>query len=172
MTSVEPDYLASDTAGKIDAINDVVKFYENKNNSRYDYVLDLDCTSPMRTLNDLEEAFKLLENDKNAFNLFSVSEPGRSPYFNMVEKKENGYYDLVKKPESHVLTRQSAPQVYDMNASFYIYRRIFFEKGCDDAITERSLIYLMPHVCFDLDHPIDFEIMSYLVENDKLDLEL
>lgn len=167
-----PDYLASDTAGKIDAINDVVKYYEKKNNTKYDYVLDLDCTSPMRTLNDLEEAFKLLESDKNAINLFSVSEPGRSPYFNMVEKKENGYYDLVKKSDSHVLTRQSAPQVYDMNASFYIYRRIFFEIGCDDAITERSLIYLMPHACFDLDHPIDFEIMSYLVENKKLDFEL
>ena len=26
-----PDYLASDTAGKLDAINDVVKYYEKKN---------------------------------------------------------------------------------------------------------------------------------------------
>lgn len=167
-----PDYLASDTAGKIDAIRDVVKYYEEKNDTKYDYVLDLDCTSPMRTQQDLEEAFKLLETDENAINLFSVSEPGRSPYFNMVEKKENGYYNLVKKTDSHVLTRQSAPQVYDMNASFYIYRRLFFELGCDDAITERSLIYLMPHACFDLDHPIDFEIMSFLVENKKLDFEL
>ena len=167
-----PDYLASDNAGKIDAINDVVQFYEKKNHTKYDYVLDLDCTSPMRTQQDLEDAFALLENNPNAINLFSVSEPGRSPYFNMVEKKENGYYDLVKKADAHVLTRQSAPQVYDMNASFYIYRRLFFEMGCDDAITERSLIYLMPHTCFDLDHPIDFEIMSFLVENKKLDFEL
>ena len=30
----------------------------------------------------------------------------------------------------------------------------------------------MPHSCFDLDRPIDFEIMSFLVENNKLDFEI
>jgi hypothetical protein len=34
------------------------------------------------------------------------------------------------------------------------------------------LIYVVPHQCFDLDHPLDFEIISYLIENDKLDFKL
>jgi CMP-N,N'-diacetyllegionaminic acid synthase len=30
----------------------------------------------------------------------------------------------------------------------------------------------MHHACFDLDHPIDFLFMEYLLDNNKLDFEL
>lgn len=167
-----PDYLASDTVGKIDAIKDILLFTEKKEQIKYDYVLDLDVTSPLRNLDDIENAFRVIQADSNALNLFSVSEAGRSPYFNMVEKKGNGYFSQVKKNQGNVFTRQSAPKVYDMNASFYIYRGVFFDLGYKGAITDRSLIYTVPHICFDLDHPIDFEIISFLIENNKLDFSL
>ena len=167
-----PDYLSNDTVGKIDAITDILLFSERKEQIKYDYVLDLDVTSPLRNIDDIESAFAILESDSNAVNLFSVSDAGRNPYFNMVEKKENGYFAQVKKIQGDVFTRQSAPKVYDMNASFYIYRRIFFDLGYKEAITDRSLIYKVPHICFDLDHPIDFEIISFLMENNKLDFSL
>lgn len=163
-----PASLSGDTVGKIDAIKDIVLFTEKLKGLKYDYILDLDVTSPLRTLEDLEEAFELINADANAVNLFSVCECGRSPYFNQVEQKENGYYNKVKDAGT-VLTRQSSPKVYDLNASFYIYRRRFFELGYKGAITDRSLIYLMKHTCFDLDHPIDFEIISFLLEKKKLD---
>ncbi|WP_018667800.1 cytidylyltransferase domain-containing protein [Bacteroides gallinarum] len=167
-----PDYLANDTVGKIDAIKDIVLHSEKKNNCTYDYVLDLDVTSPLRTLQDLTDAFELIRKDEHAINLFSVSEAGRSPYFNMVEQKPNGYYAQVVKPKNNVFTRQSAPKCYDLNASFYFYRRRFFDEGYRGAITDKSLIYVMPHTCFDMDHPIDFEIMTYLLSNRKLDFML
>ena len=164
-----PEYLANDTVGKIDAIKDLVLYSESKQGQTYDYILDLDVTSPLRNLQDLKIAFDILRSDENAINLFSVSEAGRSPYFNMVEQKENGYYAQVKMPDNNVFTRQSAPQVYDLNASFYFYKRSFFDMGYKGAITDRSLVYKVPHICFDLDHPIDFEIISYLMSNNKLD---
>lgn len=167
-----PEYLANDTVGKIDAIKDLVLYSESKQGQTYDYILDLDVTSPLRNLQDLKIAFDILRFDENAINLFSVSEAGRSPYFNMVEQKENGYYAQVKMPDNNVFTRQSAPQVYDLNASFYFYKRSFFDMGYKGAITDRSLVYKVPHICFDLDHPIDFEIISYLMSNKKLDFLL
>jgi CMP-N-acetylneuraminic acid synthetase len=90
----------------------------------------------------------------------------------MVEQKKNGFFAQVKQPEGLVLSRQSAPKVYDLNASFYFYKRAFFDFGYQGAITDKSLIYVVPHICFDLDHPIDFEILSYLMENNKLDFGL
>jgi CMP-N-acetylneuraminic acid synthetase len=171
-TYIRPDSLAGDTVGKIDAITDVLHYYEQKLGKRYDYVLDMDVTSPLRNLDDLLTAFEILKNNPSAINLFSVSPANRNPYFNMVEQKENGFFALSKTLETGVLTRQSAPAVYDMNASFYFYRRSFFEKGYKGAITDKSLIYVVPHLCFDLDHPIDFEILSYLMTNQKLDFEL
>ena len=167
-----PDYLAGDTVGKIDAIKDVLLWKEKSNQSHYDYILDMDVTSPLRNLQDLTKAFEFIQSNDQAINLFSVSPANRSPYFNMVEQKENGFYAQVKQPEGLVLTRQSAPKVYDMNASFYFYKRAFFDLGNKGAITDKSIIYVVPHICFDLDHPIDFEIISYLMANNKLDFEL
>ncbi len=168
---VRPAQFATDTAGKIDTIFDLLLYQEKKNDINYDYILDLDVTSPLRTLDDLVDAFTLLKNDDDAVNLFSVNYASRNPYFNMVEKKENGYYDLVKK-DGAILSRQTAPKVYDLNASFYFYKRLFFSEGLKTVFTDHSLIYLMPHLCFDLDHIIDFEFLNFLLSNNKLDFSI
>lgn len=166
-----PAELANDTCGKLDAISHAWEWAEEHFGCRYDYVLDLDCTAPLRTLEDVLEGFRILEAQPEALDLFSVSPAARNPYFNMVEQKENGYFDLVC-PDSGFTSRQSAPKVYDMNASFYIYRRKFFEEGRRDPNTPLSLVYVMPHRCFDLDEPVDFDFMEYLMENGKLGFEL
>jgi CMP-N,N'-diacetyllegionaminic acid synthase len=168
-----PDYLATDTAGKIDTIRDLLLYEESIIDDKYDFILDLDVTSPLRTLVDIEEALNIILENPEALNLFSVNPAARSPYFNMVEKNAEGFFSLVKtNPDGSVMTRQSAPKVYELNASFYWYRRSFFDKGIKSAITDRSLIYEMNHICFDLDHPVDFLFMEYLLQNNKLDFEL
>ena len=166
---VRPEFLATDTAGKLDAIVAAKDYAEATYNKKYDYVIDLDVTSPLRNFKDLESANKLLDSDQDAYNIFSVSPANRNPYFNMVEEQESGYFTLSKK--GNFLTRQSAPKVYDMNASFYIFRKSFFEKEFKTVITDKSLVYEVPHLCFDLDHAIDFELMSFLLENRKLDFD-
>lgn len=174
---VDSDYarpadLATDTAGKVAAIKDLVFYQENKRQTTFDYVVDLDVTSPLRTLDDLNRAFELLKSDSESYILFSVSKPGRNPYFNMVEKQANGYYGLCKTLDTVTLSRQTAPQVYDVNGSFYFYTRKFFNLDFKSVLTDKTLVYLVEHICFDLDHPIDFEFMEYLVANNKLDFEL
>ena len=173
-TSYErPTFLATDTAGKIDTINDVLLYEEKLANIKFDYVLDMDVTSPLRTFEDLVNALNLLINKPDAKNLFSVNPAARNPYFNMVEQNTNGFYSLIKtNPDGSVMTRQTAPKVYDLNASFYWYRRSFFESGEKSAITDKSIIFKMKHICFDLDHPVDFLFMEYLLQNDKLDFNL
>jgi CMP-N-acetylneuraminic acid synthetase len=90
----------------------------------------------------------------------------------MVEESANGYFNLVKKLNDSVMSRQAAPLVYELNASFYWYKRYFFDLGVNSPITEKSLVYVMPHICFDLDKPIDFSFMEFLMSNDKLDFKI
>ena len=169
---VRPDILATDSAGKIGAISDLWKFAEATRKVRYDYVIDMDVTSPLRTVADLRSALEKLIAQPEALNIFSVSPAGRNPYFNMVQEEADGRVGLVKKPEGVLMTRQSAPPVYDMNASFYIFRRSFFERGEISSITDYSLAFVMDHVCFDLDEPLDFEIMDFLLREEKLNFSL
>lgn len=168
---VRPIDLATDQAGKIDTINDLLNFEEKRNNLKYDYILDLDVTSPLRNIEDLIISFNQF-NSSDAITLFSVNSASRNPYFNMVEENSNGYFDLVKKQKGNVLSRQSAPRVYELNASFYWYRRFFFDLGVNSPITEKSIVYVMPHICFDLDHPLDFSFLEFLMLNDKLEINI
>jgi CMP-N,N'-diacetyllegionaminic acid synthase len=167
-----PEYLATDSAGKVDTIAHLLAYEENERGLKYDYVLDLDVSAPLRSVEDLNNAFKIVENDKDVFNLFSVSKAHRSPYFNMVESADDGYFQLVKPLSNSILARQNAPIVYDLNASFYFYKRVFFEHGFKSVMSPKALIYEVPHICFDIDNLIDFDIMEFLISNHKLDFDL
>jgi CMP-N,N'-diacetyllegionaminic acid synthase len=168
---LRPDKLSTDTAGKIDTIMDVLIYAENKRKSEYDYIIDLDVTSPLRTIDDVINAFDILKKNEKALNIFSVSPANRNPYFNMVELYPDGFARVVK-PNSGFTSRQQAPPVYDMNASFYIYKRSFFRQNIQKATTDFSLAFLMNHICFDLDHHHDFLFMDFLLTNKLLEFEI
>ena len=168
---IRPSELATDHVGKIDVINDLLKYEEKNLNCKYKNILDLDITSPIRCLSDLQKAFDLFSKNHNSLNLFSVNPSNRNPYFNMVEKKQNGYYNLIIN-NGNYFTRQGSPKTYDLNASFYFYKRIFFENNFKTVFTDRSMIFEMNHVCFDLDHNIDFTFLEFLLSIKYFDFEL
>lgn len=168
---IRPDYLATDKAGKIGVIREAWKYAEDYNNKKYDLVLDMDVTSPLRTVLDLEEAMNKLLLNQEALNLFSVNPASRNPYFNMVEENENGFVSLVKDAGTFK-SRQEVPKVYDVNASFYFYKRKFMENDFETPITQNAIVYEMPHTCFDVDHPIDFTILELMLKNNLLDFSL
>ena len=57
-----PAYLSTDTAGKVDVINDLILYEENFLNTKFEYILDLDVTSPLRTYDDLINGFNIFKN--------------------------------------------------------------------------------------------------------------
>lgn len=168
-----PASLATDSAGKIDTIKDLLLFEENIAQKTFDYILDLDVTSPLRNSRDIKNAFQTIQQNNQALTLFSVNNASRNPYFNMVEQADDGFFKTSKKLDTTTFTtRQSAPKVYELNASFYWYKREFFNQNHNSPITNQSLIYIMPHVCFDLDHPIDFDFLEFLIVQNKLNFDI
>ncbi len=161
-----PDYLANDTCGKPDAIKDALLYAEKKNGKEYDFIIDLDVTSPIRTVEDVEACISKMEECKETLTIFSVNPCARNPYFNMVQEKENGFYGVVL--GGIYKTRQSAPKVYDMNASIYVYRRKALDCENPKAVTDKSLIHVMDHICFDLDEPGDYDYLAYLLETGRI----
>lgn len=163
---VRPAKLGNDVIGKPHVIKDLMLHCERTNKKRYDYVIDLDVTSPMRTAQDIEQCLAIMLDHPDTLTVFSVSPCHRNPYFNMVEKKENGYFGLVK--QSDATTRQGSPAVYDINGSIYVYSRAALDNDNPRAVTPRTLVYVMPHPCFDLDEPEDYDYLEYLLVSGKL----
>lgn len=168
---IRPKALATDSRGKIDVIRAAWQWAEENNHKQYDHVLDMDVTSPLRTQNDLEKAYDQIKVNSGALNLFSVNPAARNPYFNMVELEADGFA-RVSKASKVIKSRQEAPKVYDMNASFYIFSRAYMLGDYEVSTTDRSLIYVMDHVCFDLDEPIDFKVLDIMLKNNLLDFKI
>ena len=170
-TYTRPKYLSTDQVGKIDVKKDKLSYHENENSFKYDYVLDLEVSTPMSTLENLTKAFIKFQKNNYSLNLFSVSNAHKNPYFNMVEQNETGFYSLCKDIGT-VSSRQSSPKVYELNASFYFYKRPYFNNNSLKVINSKSLIYKQPHTSFDIDEQIDFDFFQFLIENNKLPFDI
>jgi CMP-N,N'-diacetyllegionaminic acid synthase len=156
---MRPAELATDTAPKLAVIKHAVRFLEEKQGYRPDIIVDLDPTSPLRTVRDIEGCIGLIK-DEGADNVFSVIKAHRNPYFNMVEVV-NGRVQLVKCLSSALVRRQDAPPVYDMNASIYAWKRDVLMNN-DTLFLEWTRIYEMPDWARDIDGEIDFKFVEYL----------
>lgn len=162
LTIKRPKELSLDTSPKIPVIRHALLKTEKNTGKKYDYIIDLDITSPLREIDDIKNAFFKFLRDNNDI-LFSVTPAHRSPYFNMVEITEDGYVKLVKDLEKPITRRQDAPKCYDMNASIYIWKRdILLSK--DTLFTDNTGIYIMPpERSIDIDSELDFDIVEFLI---------
>ena len=115
-----PVELATDSAPKIPAIRYSLTYMEKCLGKKYEYIIDLDITSPFRNKEDIENVLNIMRVNPSLDTVFSVVKSRRNPYFNMVEKKCGEVKKIIG---SCFETRQQAPDVYDMNASIYCYRR-------------------------------------------------
>ncbi len=116
------DLMSSDTAGKLEVIKDAFVKSEEYYNKKFDYLIDLDATAPLREINDIIKSFhQFLDNNND--NLITAMPSRRSPYFNLVEVNKNGEVSLSKTLNERIVRRQDTPKSYDMNASIYIWKR-------------------------------------------------
>ena len=59
--------LSNDYASKVDVIIDTLVNAEKKFKIKYDLIMDLDVTSPLRNVQDIKKSIKLLKNKKRIF---------------------------------------------------------------------------------------------------------
>ena len=157
-----PDELATDTAPKLPVIRHCVQEAERLSGVRYDVVVDLDATSPLRVPEDIRGAVALLE-EKNVSNVITGAVARRSPYFNLVEEDERGIVGLAKRPEKPIVRRQDAPRCYDMNASIYVWKRDALMNGAG-VFNDDTLLFEMPEDrSIDIDSELDFDIVELLL---------
>lgn len=157
-----PLELATDTAAKVPAIRHCVIAAERHASKRFDILVDLDATSPLRLSEDIIGAVRLLE-ERNVSNVITAAPARRSPYFNLVEVDSDGVVRLSKPLPDQVHRRQDAPPAYDMNASIYVWRRdALFEDP--PVFRPDTALYVMPEDrSVDIDSELDFRIVELLL---------
>jgi CMP-N,N'-diacetyllegionaminic acid synthase len=156
-----PDELASDTATTFDALNHTLENVE-----KYDYVVLLQPTSPLRTEKHIDEAIELLK-EKNADAIISVCEVEHSPLWSNT-LDEN--LDMSNFLRDEVLNKRSQdlPKYYRLNGAIYICKtdKLLENKGF--FLKENIYAYKMNKKhSVDIDEEIDFIIAEKLMQHNN-----
>ena len=157
---IRPKKLSNDGAAKMPVIRHALIETEKKYNIKFDYIFDLDVTSPLRKISDIKKAFTLFLKS-NQDMLISGNKSRKNPYFNMVEKKKDNSLKLVVKPKKYFVRTQDAPIVYELNASIYIWKRraCILQKG---PFCKKTYFYEMPYSrSIDIDSLSDFKMVEF-----------
>ena len=154
--------LSSDNAGKIPVIQDAHRRSCEYFQTSFDVHFDLDCTSPLRIEHDLINAFNLFTKTDSDLTI-SGTKSRKSPYFNIVEVEEDGWVKLSKKSNNNIVSRQQAPQCFDLNASFYIWKKSALLESTE-LILPRTTIYEMPpERSIDIDDSLDLFMVEQIL---------
>ena len=116
---LRPKALASDTSSSIDAIIHAIDYLDGLGR-KYDYLLLLEPTSPLREIKDLEEAFRLIIN-KNLDSLVSVSEATtHHPRFMFTINHNSCMVPYLNDQNCNSLRRQDLEPCYFLDGSIYL----------------------------------------------------
>ena len=163
---LRPSHLVTVDAPKIPVIQHMVGFLEEAGVS-VDRIVDLDPTSPLRTITDISRCIAMLDDECDL--VITGYEAEKNPYFNMVELAEGGLASLCKSVGRDIAGRQQAPKVYAMNASIYVWHRNSLESGLWDG---RVRLYVMPRErSVDIDSSFDFQLVELLMRQQQKTIE-
>ncbi len=150
--------LAGSNVPKPDVWKNCIDEMKKRKFKVYDYMIDLDITSPLRQFDDVYNAFKLKCERKDADLVESMCHSRRNPYFNMM-KKEGPYVNTVI--ECKYVARQQAPEVFDENASIYVLRANCFDDLEFTMDKAKVVPYIMKDTAvLDIDSEADFILME------------
>lgn len=151
--------LGGDKVPKMAVYQDSLRRMEQRAGQPYDWYMDLDITSPLRTAADIENAFALKQARGDLDLVFSVCEARRNPWFNMV-KQVGDHVEQVN--QSRFTGRQQAPVVYDVNASIYVFKRDFLAANTDGMLWRGKIgvSVMMDTGIIDIDSEHDYQLME------------
>jgi CMP-N,N'-diacetyllegionaminic acid synthase len=165
---MRPSELSSDTANKWDVFRHLCESWESINNTKIDYLVDLDVTVPLKTEYDIDEAIQIALANHDIDVVITGYDSERNPYFNMMELTEDGSYNLVKKLDNPIVRRQDAPKVFSLTpAAFIIKRSALF--NLTHWSQGRCQVYPMDRYrAIDIDTEFDFDLVEYIMKKHKL----
>lgn len=155
---MRPYSLASDDAGSMDVIMHALETLKND----YDYIFLLQPTSPLRTAQDIDDAFQQMRKLDKPF-CVSVTPSDKSPYWHF----EIGADQVIKpflKVEDMPARRQDASPLYVLNGAIYIASTAALQKTRSFVTESNTATYVMPlERAVDIDTKLDFDIAEYLM---------
>lgn len=150
---IRPQELATDEAWSTDVVRHAIETLPE----RYDYLVLLQPTSPLRTGGDIDAAVRLCD-ERGAPSCISVAEASKSPIW-MFAIDVFGHMQPVTDQSQNSSRRQDLPPAYAANGAVYVARTETWLTTGEDLVEPETVAYIMPK-----EHSVDID--------DELDLAI
>ena len=160
-----PSKLSSDTATSLDALIHAVDWCEDFFGVKYDYVVELMCTNPMKVSSDIDEVIKKLI-QTGADSVIGVSKlddhhPAR------IKKIINDRIVDFCVPELSSRRQDLKPDAYIRNGSIYAMRRDVLMVKKERFGSKNSRPFIMPFSkSINIDNDIDLKVAELLLKEE------
>ena len=155
-----PENIAADSSQAIDVIHHAVSYAENINNIKYDYIILLQPTSPMRSYIDINNAIDILI-DKRPDSLVSVYKVEDAHPARMYELQNDYLEPLVNEGTS--TRRQDLSDIFHRNGAIYATSSKTLNTNNKIVAGKVSPLIMPKNRSINIDDEEDLMIADYLI---------
>lgn len=153
---VRPAELAKDDTPGVEPVLHAID-----NLPRYDYVVLLQPTSPLRVATDIDNCIELCL-ERSAPVCVSITEARKAPYL-MYSLREGGGIVPIINSEKRYTRRQDYPKTYEVNGAVYVARLDWLKEN-KEFLLEKTIGYVMPRGrSLDVDTEMDLLIADFML---------
>lgn len=151
-----PVDISSDTASSESALQHALEYLESTEGLTPDVVVFLQCTSPLRTAEDIDSAVQEFV-EQEADSLLSVTKSHKFLWERSDNEIRSVNYDYRNRPR-----RQDFGEQLTENGSFYIFKP-WILRECNNRLGGKIAIYEMAEwQAFEIDNADDFKLCEWL----------
>ena len=162
---LRPKELSSDIASSADALKHAVKFVEKQDECRYDYIVELMCTNPLKTVHDIDSCIQKIIKTKAdsviAMNQLDDHHPAR-----IKKIKDDKIVDFCVKEKLESRRQDLRPKAFIRSGSIYVMTRkeLMIHNRRYGSSNSRPYI-LPPERTVNIDNEIDFLVAEKMLSH-------
>ena len=161
---LRPKVLSTDTSSSSDALKHAVNFMEKMNKTKYDFIIEIMATNPLKNFKDIDSLITKLIKTK-ADSVIAMSKVTEYHPRRLKKIVDDRIIDIMKeKKESR--RQDLKPDIFIRAGSIYgIKREIIMKKGLRYG-TKNSRPYILPNKrAINIDNENDFIVAENLIKN-------
>ena len=161
---IRPAEFATDTASSVAALQHAVDWVEKEEGMKYDYVVELMATNPMKTVEDIDNCIKKLI-DTGADSVIAVHRLDDHHPARIKKIVEDRIVDFCVAEKLESRRQDLTPDAYIRSGSIYALRRDYLMiQGQRYGSVESRPYILPPERAVNIDSEIDFLIAEQLLK--------
>jgi CMP-N,N'-diacetyllegionaminic acid synthase len=133
------------------------------NMPKYDYIVMLQPTSPLRSVVDIDSSLELCE-VQGSNSCVSVTAPDKSPYWMYTLDESSKMTPLLQVKEA-IKRRQDLPNIVALNGAVYVANSDWLLEN-KAFVTTDTIAYTMPKLrSLDIDTELDLQIAEFIIKS-------